>query len=644
MCGIAGIADPQGGPVEAGVIARMTGMIRHRGPDDSGLHCADGIGLGAARLSILDPGPAGHMPMVDEETGNWIVYNGEVYNYRELTETLGLGGLKSRTDTEVVLKAYGKLGAACVRQFNGIFGFAIWDAKRHRLFCARDRLGVKPFYYARLGGRFCFASEAKALFAAGVPRRPNMGVIHDYLAHGVYEHGTETFFEGIQQLAPGHTLTVSASGSETARFWDLNPDREAAAGGRRDEARYARACGEFGDLVMDAVRLQLRADVPVAVHTSGGLDSALIMAAINKLKGGQGDYRAFSQVYGEAAYDETPYIANLVDQLGWDVEYHRLDVAAVPDLAEEGMWQQEQPFPGIITLAKQNLIKESRPYGAKVILEGQGGDEIGAGYQYHFGPYVLDLIDNGEAERALDEIAAFGRRNGLPSAQAMAKTLSGLAAYFRPGRSADGTVATRADCLHRDFTDGAGHLDLFAAPFRSSLLNMQHRDIFHTKLPRILRSCDRASMGYGRELRVPLLDHRLVEFAFALPASFKFHDGAQRAFMRDALRTLLPTPLADVPKRAVVDPQRDWLKGPLADWVGDIISSPAFRQRGLFDAAKVAAAFAEYRERETNPNSFAVWQWVSMELWFQGFIDSAPEERLAGYGGAAPAPAVGALH
>lgn len=610
--------------MEADVIARMIGAIRHRGPDDDGVYVAPGVGLGSSRLSIQDLSPAGHMPMTDAETGNRIVYNGEIYNFRELPAELGLTGLTSGSDTEIVLKAYGKLGPACVRHFNGIFSFAIWDARRRVLFCARDRLGVKPFYFARLDDRLCFASEAKALFAAGVPREPNFDVIRSYLEDGIYEHGTATFFAGVNQLAPAHTLTVESGEITVTPYWILDPESEAPLAQPRDETQYRQACGEFGDLVLDAIRLQLRADVPIAVHTSGGLDSALMMAAINKAHGGQGEYRAFSQIYGEPAYDETSYVAQLVGQLGWEVEYHSLDASAVPALAEEGMWQQEQPFPGIITLAKQNLIKQSHAYGAKVILEGQGGDEIGAGYQYHFGAYILDLIENGESDRALFEVEAFGRRNNLSASQTFEKTVGGLAAYFRPGRSADGTVATRADCLDADFLNGPAPAHSFAAPFRSNLLNMQHRDIFHTKLPRILRSCDRASMGYGRELRVPLLDHRLVEFAFALPASSKFRDGAQRGFMRDALRNLLPTELADLPKRAVVDPQRDWLKGPLAAWVEGIVGSRTFHERGIFDAAKVAQSFAAYRSRANNPNSFAIWQWVSMELWFRNFIDAPP--------------------
>jgi asparagine synthase (glutamine-hydrolysing) len=622
MCGITGIFDPAGGTIAAGSIEAMNGSIRHRGPDDDGVHVGPGIGLGAVRLSIQDLSPAGHMPMIDPETGNRLVFNGEVYNFKELPAELGLGEMRTGSDTEVVLRAYAKLGPACVEHFNGIFAFALWDEKKRRLFCARDRLGVKPFLYAWHDGRFHFASEAKALFAAGIEPRPDHGVIHDYLTHGLYEHGTRTFFASVEQLAPAHTLTLDGDRNEISRYWDLTAEN----GRDRGEARnFDQACDHFADLVQDAIRLQLRSDAPVAVHVSGGLDSTYLLAAINRVNGGQGATRAFSQVYGEAAYDEQPYVAALAEALGWEVDYHGLDVGEVPDLAIEAMVQQEQPFPGMVTLAKQKLMKSTHHHGAKVVLEGQGGDEIGGGYQYYLGPHVLDLVRRGETAAAAAEVAGFADLGGLDAAAAWTRTMNGLASYYRPGRSADGTVASRADCLDRNFvaahTDHAG--DTFPAPFDSDLLNMQYRDIFHTKLPRILRSCDRASMGYGRELRVPLLDHRLVEFTFALPAAFKIEGGVQRRFMRQALKSMVPAALAEAPKRAVVDPQRDWLRGPLRAWVGDTIASAAFAGRGLFDAERVRAAFADYVDGGAE-NSFHVWQWMSMELWFRTFIDADP--------------------
>ncbi len=622
MCGIVGIFDRKFTQVAPETLRGMLHSIQHRGPDDEGVYGAPGIGLGSCRLSILDLSPAGHQPMIDEETGNCIAYNGEVYNYKELKGSLGLTGFKSQTDTEVILKAYTKYGPDCVHYLNGIFAFFIWDPRNKRLFCARDRLGVKPFFYAVRQDVFYFGSEIKALFTCGIPQKPNYKIIHDYLAYGVYDHSEETFFQGIKQLPPGYTLTVEPDRFELAKYWDIGPQLEASdESDRFDSDRCKAAQEEFMTILTDSIRLQLRSDVPIAIHVSGGLDSTLMLATINKINGGQGALKAFSYYYGEERYDEKPFVEELVKNLGWEVEYHQLSPKEVPELAQEAMWHQEQPYPGIITLAKHKLIKASQGFGAKVILEGQGGDEIGAGYQYYLGPYILDLIQAGRPELALREVDAFAQQNSMTPDRSFAMVANGLAAYYKMGFSADGTSFVKTHCLASDFLGEYGHEPTFPNPFRSNLLNMQYRDILHTKLPRILRSCDRASMAYGRELRVPFLDHRLVEFTFALPGALKIKDGVQRFFVRQALRSFFPGRLADIPKRALVDPQREWLKGSLGEWVQEIFSSRSFKERGIFNQKQVQKEYLQYRSMSTNMNSFFLWQWLSVELWFRTFID-----------------------
>jgi len=621
MCGIAGILDFSGGEVSRAAIGEMVGMIRHRGPDGQGIYSDKGIGLGACRLSILDLSAAGQQPMLDAETGNCIVHNGEVYNYKELRGLIGGEGFRSQTDTEVILKLYAKYGPECVRFLNGIYAFCIWDPKHSRLFCARDRLGVKPFFYRFDQNAFSFASEIKSLLLPGIIRKPNMKIIYDYLVHGVYDHCEDTFFDGVRQLPPGSTLTIERNRFEVGKYWDITADCEALDGTdilAGDKSRST--IDKFLEILNDSIRLQLRSDVPIAVHVSGGLDSTLMLTILNKVNGGQGSLKAFSYYYGEERYDERAFVEKLVKKVGWEVEYHPLFVSEVPELMQKVMWYQEQPFPGIITMAKHKLVAASHSFGAKVILEGQGGDEIGGGYQYYFGAYILDLIESGYADLALSEIRAFGRQNELSIEGSFAMLVNGLASYYRTGWSADGTHFVKKHCLQPDFLTKYANEVSFPKPFKSHLLNMQYRDVLHTKLPRILRSCDRASMAYGRELRVPLLDHRLVEFAFSLPGIFKIRNGVQRAFMRESLRSLLQTDLADVPKRTVVDPQREWLKGPLRDWVEDIYSSRSFRERGICDQFQVQEEYRKYRSAPNNANSFFLWQWLSLELWFRTFF------------------------
>lgn len=628
MCGIAGIFDHSQSQIPKKAMERllksMVQSIKHRGPDDEGVYCEGGVGLGSSRLSIIDLSPLGHMPMKDEDTGNWIVYNGEVYNYKELKGLLGLRGLKSQTDTEIVLKAYAKYGVECLKYFNGIYAFCIWDAKKRQLFCVRDRLGVKPFFYTFHKNVFYFSSEIKGLLSCGVPCQPNMQTIYDYLVYGVYDHSEQTFFQGIKQLPPGCYLTVEGDRVVVTRYWDICASLENSAQlVSGDLQEYVVAGERFLEILKDSLRLQLRSDVPIAVHVSGGLDSALMMAALNKLQGGQGSLKAFSYYYGEPKYDERPFVEELVKKMGWDVEYHQLSPAEVPALAQEAIWYQEQPFPGVITLAKHKLIKGSHLFGAKVILEGQGGDEIGAGYQYVFGAHILDLLQNGQSEIALQEINAFGRQNGLSAEQSFTKVINGLAAYYCGGRSADGTQFVKPHCLNPDFLQIYHHqLEDFPRPFKSNLLNMQYRDILHTKLPRILRSCDRASMAYGRELRVPFLDHRLVEFAFSLPGRVKIQNGVQRFFIREAFKSFFPSQLADLPKRAVVDPQRKWLQTSLREWAQEILSANSLKELGIFNQQQILKEYAEYKKypEDANLNSFHVWQWISLGLWYQTFF------------------------
>jgi len=628
MCGIAGIFDPAGrlpSAETAAIVGRMVRVMKYRGPDDDGVHVDAHVGLGSARLSILDLSPAGHMPMRDPVSGLWIIHNGEIYNYKEIRAELGEDNFRTGTDTEVVLKAYARWGEACLERFNGIFAFAVWDPRRRRLFCARDRLGVKPLFYGWHQGRLVFGSEIKCLLAAGMERAPDLAVLNDYLAHGLYDHGSATFFANISQVPPAHTLTVDPDGARIAPYWRLDdPPGWNADPGCRDTRAYETAVGDFLDLAADALRLQLRSDVPIAVHISGGIDSTFMVGLINRINGGQGDLRAFSYYFGEERYDERPEAETLAAAAGWSAEYHRVDAVEVPGLAAEAMYFQEQPFPGLVTLAKHKLIKASRSFGAKVILEGQGGDEIGAGYQYVLGAHLLDLIRDGHPGLAADEIAAFARLNGIDPEVGLRKALNGLAALYHPGWSADGTRAARPELLADAMASSGASEPAFPTEFRSNLLTMQHRDLFHTKLPRILRSCDRASMARGCELRVPLLDHRLVEFAFSLPSSYKISRGEQRRFLRDATRRIFPVPHVDKPKRAVVDPQREWLRGPLAGWVEDVISSERFRTRGIFDIPRVKSAFDVYKSTAGEINSVSVWQWLSIDMWFRSFIEADP--------------------
>ena len=617
MCGIAGILDLQERPVSPGALRKMVDVQAHRGPDGEGMWIDGHVGLGHRRLSIIDLSQAGHQPMASHDGRFLLTFNGEIYNYVELKNELPAQAWRGSSDSEVLLAAYEEWGTGCLRKLNGIFAFAIWDKEKRELFCARDHVGVKPFYYAVHDGALYLASEIKALLAAGVPATPNERIIYEYLTHGVYDHSEETFFEGVKQIPPGHTLMVRDGRICVAPFWRL-AERVWDTSGWSD----ARTEETFRELLEDSVRIQLRSDVPVGLHVSGGLDSSILARVVDRSHDGEARWRIFSFAYAGSPYDEEPYVRGLAETFGWDVSIAHLAPRDVPRLMERATWHQEQPCSGLPSLALQMLVESYRDSDIKVTLEGQGGDEVAAGYEYYMGAFWLDMKREHGEEAANREFESFAGVRGFSDEETKTAFLrNAIDAYARPGGSADGTRFARPHVLDPDFVKRA-HAEsrTYEAPFESALANMQYRDIFHTKLPRILRSCDRASMAYGRELRVPFLDYRLLEFSLGLPLRQKIRNGEQRFFVRNAYRQLLPTHIVKVPKRAVVNPQREWFQQELQPYIRDVLSSPSFGSRPFFVQKEVLAEYDRYCQ--TLPqNSFHIWQWLNLELWCRAFMD-----------------------
>jgi asparagine synthase (glutamine-hydrolysing) len=547
-----------------------------------------------------------------------ITFNGEIYNYIELKKDLSKKPYVSGTDTEVILRAYGEWGKRCVERFNGIFSFGIWDAERKEFFGARDRLGVKPFYYTVSGGRCYFASEMKALLEAGMTVKPNERMIYEYLTYGFYDHSEETFFEGIRQLMPGHTITVRDGKVKVERYWHL-PDEVRDLGKITD----AEASEGFLSLLKDSVRMQLRSDVPVGLSVSGGLDSSLLMATVHDVAGGQRNFSAYHFAYeGEAYEAEVPHVEAAARHMGWTkptvVTVTERDMR---ELLPKIFLHEEQPFPGLPTVAWHKLYEHLGKTETVVTFEGHGGDEMVAGYDYYVSSFLLDVLrgDGGAAMRR--EFDAFARVRGISEEKRLAFFTNGLEASFRGGISADASSFAKPECLGKRFREGAFPMPKFETPFESFLSNFQYRELLHTKLPRVLRSVDRESMAHGRELRVPLLDHRLVEFAFSLPIHQRMRDGEQRFVMRRAARELLPKAIAETPKRSLPNPQREWFQKGLAPWIGDVLRSASFGSRPYFNQRAVVEEFERYRRDPKPVNSFHVWQWLSVELWLRTFVD-----------------------
>ena len=569
MCGVSAVLGP--GPSQV-ALELMVGAQRHRGPDDHGTY-VDPSGralLGHNRLSILDLSTAGHQPFVSDDGRYALAFNGEIYNYRELRTQLAPRRFRSETDTEVVLAAWERWGPACLDRFIGMFAFVLWDSVTGEAHLVRDRFGVKPLYLAcGPEGAVFVASEIKALHAAGVERRPDLGTWATFLATGQHELPDRTFWAEVSPLAPGTRATWRDGKITTNRWYDLT----AEIGDHEDDRPDAEVADEWLSLAMESIDLRFRSDVPVGINLSGGVDSSFLLAAIHAVHGQQSAVSAYTFVTGDPAYDELPWVQALLTDTPHRSVVVPLAVSEVPELAMDVTRFQDEPFGGLPTLAYARLFEAARADGTTVLLDGQGLDEQWGGYDYY-----------------------------------RASTSGAPGALVQGSKEA----ATRADALLPGALEGVSTAGIDLPDDR--LRSLQIRDLTQTKIPRALRYNDRVSMRAGCELREPFLDHRLVELALRQPDRRKVNQTTGKVFLRQMLRDRLPGPVVEAPKRPLQTPQREWLRGPLAPWATDMI------ERGLqgvgqdlLDPTAVREAWAGYIAGKGD-NSYFVWQWVSLGL------------------------------
>lgn len=574
MCGFVSIAGRRSSVPE---ILALLPTLWHRGPDASGAWVSQSgrFACGHQRLSIIDLSSAGVQPMTTPDGRYTIVYNGEIYNYLELRAELEASTVfRTQTDTEVLLAAYARWGAECLDRFTGMFAFAIWDEQEQTLFAARDRFGVKPLFFHRdTGNGLLLASEIKTLHAAGVERVPDEVTWATYLATGMYDHAPRTFWQDIEQLPPGSYLTWRQAQGVTVRTWY---DPAVAALRQGPDKRSDDEVGEeLLHLLKRSVQLRMRSDVPVGVSLSGGLDSSLMLALIRQTQAPDADIKTFTFYCGEPDYDETPWVNQVLAQTGHGANFCQLRVEDVPELAAKIQSYQDEPFGGLPILGLARVHERAREEGVTVLLDGNGIDEGWAGYDYYVRAAAMDT--------------ASGPLQGTRS------------------------LPTRPDCLRPEF---AVLSEPFIAPkpFGDPLRDLQYRDIRHAKIPRCMRFADRVSMMYSRELREPFLDHRILELGLRQPAGRKLRDGETKWLPRKVAGSLLPEGVRAAPKRALQTPQREWLRGPLAEWASDCIEAGlASWGHDWFDAAALRAAWRDYRKFGAD-NSFPVWQWLTVGL------------------------------
>jgi asparagine synthase (glutamine-hydrolysing) len=600
MCGLCGIVELDRAP-DGATVDTWLDELAHRGPDGRGVFAEDGVCLGHLRLAILDLSDAGLQPMQDRELQ--LLHNGEIYNYLELREELRAKGhvFSTGTDSEVILAAYREWGERCVERFNGMWAFVIWDAKRRMLFCSRDRFGVKPFYYRVDGNRFSFASEPWPLRQRGA----NLRAVRDYLTQGYLDEGDETFFDGVVRLPPAHSLTFGADGLRRWQYWSLEP-----APAPSDPA------GAVRETFLDAVRLQLRSDVPVGTCLSGGIDSSSIAVAV--ARHGHDHQKTVTAYFDEPGFDERPFARSVVDRTGAEAHWVTFGATDLVDDLTAIVRAQGEPFGSTSICAGWYVMREAKRAGLTVMLDGQGGDEVFGGYRASFGYRLSDLLRAGRVAEATNELRAFTQSHG-PRWAAVA-----LATPHVPERL---RLAARGRLRGASPLVAPALRDIPAGPtgngvvFPDRLRRQLHVLLTRRGLPELLRYEDRNSMAHSLEARVPFLDHRLVELAFSLDGSELIRRGETKSVVRRALGDLLPPEVARRrDKLGFVTPEGRFMLGGLGDLAADIFASQPFRERGFVDAAAARSRLERHRRGDVRAG-MELWRVLNLELWARTFLD-----------------------
>jgi asparagine synthase (glutamine-hydrolysing) len=611
-------------PPREEVLAAMTRSIAHRGPDDSGTFVRGPVGLGQVRLSIIDLSAAGHQPMHSDDGSVTLVYNGEVYNFPALRRELEGRGARftGRSDTEVVLRGYLEWGTAVFERLNGMFALALWDGRSRELHLARDRFGIKPLYYHAGPGGLVFGSEIKALLASGrVPAEPGWAGLHEYVWYGA-PSGENTAYEGVLQLLPGRLLTAGEGGIRIRPFWSL----EALA--QRD-APVEEATATVRDLLERAVKSHLLSDVPVGVFLSGGIDSSAITALAARHYSGKLRTYSVGFDFSEGA-SELPVARSVAERFG--TEHNELFVRGgdLRGVIERLVEAHDQPFGDAANIPLYLLCAELAG-SVKVVLQGDGGDEVFAGYRRY---NVLS------AEPLWRAVAAVGNAAGV--AAGTKPRAVRVDRFLRAVGEADPalrmalllTTETRRNPPTRIFSaawrDAMEARDPFRA-YREAQARFAHLDPVQRMLyadmeillpSTYLEKVDRSTMAHAIEVRVPFLDADLAGYALALPSRLKVRRGQKKWLLRRALRGIVPDEVLDRPKTGFGVPFERWLKGPLAGYMRDVLTDPATVRAGVFDAPSLERAMREHTGGERN-HGFLLWKALNLALWQQRYLSRA---------------------
>ena len=631
MCGIAGIIKfDRDARVNSDTIRQMCTVMSHRGPDDDGFYVSGQVGIGMRRLSIVDLA-RGHQPISNEDETAWIVFNGEIYNHAELREQLQTRGHHYRTnsDTETIVHLYEEYGRDCVRHLRGMFAFAIWDTKKQHLFIARDRLGIKPLYYRLTPESLAFGSEIKVVLAAGVQPKFNRSVLAEYLAFG-YVSGSESFYDGIVKLMPGHTMQVGVDGQVSIQpYWDLPATEQDSS---HDESYYVE---KYRDLLEQAVQSHLMSDVPLGVFLSGGIDSSAVAALMTKLR--RAPVETFSVGYAEDQYSELPYARVVSEHL--KSIHHEVLVSreqffdALPQL----IWHEDEPiaWPSSVPLYFVARLARER---VKVVLTGEGSDETLGGYaRYAFTikNAALDRYYRGVFPDAVRRVI----RDTIQNSSHISANLRRKLAHTPLARDGNSWASLYFDNFLCAFSEQEQHGLLSdevaaefkaGAPYESSLEYWERSsgDVLHrllytdikTYLVELLMKQDNMSMAASIESRVPFLDHVLVEFGTNIPRKFQLQGLSGKQILKKAVQDLLPHEILYRKKLGFPTPWSRWLKGPQLQEIRDLLLEPRSMDRKLFKRAAIERLFDEHKAGYIDHYD-RIWRLLNLELWHRVCVE-----------------------
>jgi len=636
MCGITGIMQFGGARVERDSLRKMCAAMVHRGPDDEGIYIDGSVGIAMRRLSIVDLA-TGHQPLSNEDSSVWIVFNGEIYNHAILREQLVARGHQYRThsDTETIIHLYEEYGAECVQHLRGMFAFAIWDARRQRLFIARDRLGIKPLYYSWNSQQFVFGSEIKVVLAnSGNGAGFNQQGLPEYLAFG-YLSGEQTFYNGIRKLMPGHWMEIDPSGQiKIERYWDLTATESDQS---KSESFYVQT---YREMLEQAVSSHLMSDVPLGVFLSGGVDSSAVAALMTKIRGTP--VETFSVGYAEDTYSELPYariVANHLNSIHHEVLVSQQDFfEALPHL----IWHEDEPvvWPSSVPLFFVAQLAQQR---VKVVLTGEGADETLAGYtRYAF------TLKNAGWDRVYRSLTPAGPRRMIRAAIADSKwinaTLRRKLSHTFLARNGDSwasfyfdnffsafSEADQAglftDSVRKQFPEGSAYQNVLQY-WEQSSGEMLHRLLYtdiKTYLVELLMKQDNMSMAASIESRVPFLDHVLVEFATNIPQKLQTGGFAGKVILKKAVEDLLPHSILYRPKLGFPTPWSRWLAGPQLDVIRNLLLEPRSLERDLFQPSALERLFEEHRAGYRDHYD-RIWRLLNLELWHRVCVEKEDHE------------------